>query len=183
MNRQLTKTDLVNQGFNRHSFNDKAGLPEWFLEDENKHYRTNLPVTKEAVDALRARQRALDARPIKKIAEAKARKKHRAALRLEKAQKKAEAINENTDLSEREKAENISKILARSGKKTEKKAPQLVVARGPNRGIKGRPKGTKGRYKMVDARMKKELRAQKRRDKRDGKKRSSGHKRQIPKGY
>lgn len=183
VNRQLTKTDLVNQGFNRHSFNDKAGLPEWFLEDENKHYRTNLPVTKEAVDALRARQRALDARPIKKVAEAKARKKHRAAMRLEKAQKKAEAINENTDLSEREKAENISKILARSGKKTEKKAPQLVVARGPNRGIKGRPKGTKGRYKMVDARMKKELRAQKRRDKRDGKKRSSGHKRQIPKGY
>jgi len=183
VNRQVTKTDLVNQGFNRHSFNDKAGLPEWFLEDENKHYRTNLPVTKEAVDALRARQRALDARPIKKVAEAKARKKHRAAMRLEKAQKKAEAINENTDLSEREKAENISKILARSGKKTEKKAPQLVVARGPNRGIKGRPKGTKGRYKMVDARMKKELRAQKRRDKRDGKKRSSGHKRQIPKGY
>ncbi|WFD27968.1 AdoMet-dependent rRNA methyltransferase spb1 [Malassezia nana] len=183
VNRQVTKTDLVNQGFNRHSFNDKAGLPEWFLEDENKHYRTNLPITKEAVEALRARQRALDARPIKKLAEAKARKKHRAAMRLEKAQKKAEAINENTDLSEREKAENISKILARSSKKTEKKAPQLVVARGPNRGIKGRPKGTKGRYKMVDARMKKELRAQKRRDKRDGKKRSSGHKRQIHKGY
>lgn len=160
VNRQVTKTDLVNQGFNRHSFNEKAGLPEWFLDDENKHYRTNIPISKEAVDALRARQRALDARPIKKIAEAKARKKHRAAMRLEKAQKKAEAINENSDMSEREKAENISKILARSSKKTEKKAPQLVVARGPNRGIKGRPKGTKGRYKMVDPRMKKELRAQ-----------------------
>lgn len=184
VNRQMTKTDLVNQGFNRHSFNDKSGLPEWFLEDENKHYKTNIPLSKEAVEALRARQRALDARPIKKVAEAKARKKHRAAMRLERAQKKAEAINENADLSEREKAENISKIIARSGQKTEKKAPQLVVARGPNRGIKGRPAGTKGRYRMVDRRMKKELRAQKRIDKRNGKKRSSSHrKRQIPKGY
>ncbi|KAL4398927.1 AdoMet-dependent rRNA methyltransferase Spb1 [Malassezia pachydermatis] len=184
VNRKMTKTDLVNQGFNRHSFNDKTGLPEWFLEDENKHYRANIPISKEAVEALRARQRALDARPIKKIAEAKARKKHRAAMRLEKAQKKAEAINENSDMSEREKAENISKILAKSGRKTEKKAPQLVVARGVNRGIKGRPKGTKGRYKMVDPRMKKELRAQKRIAKRDGKKRSSGNRRrQIPKGY
>ena len=184
VNRQMTKTDLVNQGFNRHSFNDKSGLPEWFLEDENKHYRSNMPLSKEAVEALRARQRALDARPIKKVAEAKARKKHRAALRLERAQKKADAINENADLTEREKAENISKIMARSGKKTQKQAPQLVVARGPNRGIKGRPTGTKGRYRMVDRRMKKELRAQKRIDKRDGKKRSSSHhKRQIPKGY
>ena len=58
-----------------------------------------------------------------------------------------------------------------------------MVARGANRGIKGRPKGTKGRYRMVDPRMKKELRAQKRRDQRSGKKRSSGGKPRIPKGY
>lgn len=188
VNRQMTKTDLVNQGFTKHNFNDKGGLPEWFLDDENKHYRANIPVSKEAVDALRARQRALDARPIKKIAEAKARKKHRAAMRLEKAQKRAEAINENSELSEREKAENINKIMARSMAKkagSEKQAPQVVVARGSNRGLKGRPKGTKGRYRMVDPRMKKELRAKKRIDKRDGKKRSSGNKQQrrIPKGY
>lgn len=187
VNRQMTKSDLVDQGFSKHNFNDKSGLPQWFLDDENEHYRTNIPVSKEAVEALRARQRALDARPIKKIAEAKARKKHRAAMRLEKAQKRAEAINENADLTEREKAENINKIMAKSMAKkagSEKKPPQLVVARGANRGIKGRPKGTKGRYRMVDPRMKKELRAQKRKDQRDGKKRSSGHKQQrIPKGY
>ncbi|WFC99938.1 AdoMet-dependent rRNA methyltransferase spb1 [Malassezia yamatoensis] len=188
VNRQVTKSDLIDQGFSKTNFQDKTDLPQWFLDDEDQHYRTNIPISKEAVDALRAKQRALDARPIKKIAEAKARKKHRAAMRLEKAQKRAEAINENADLTEREKAENINKIMAKSMAKkagAEKKAPQLVVARGTNRGIKGRPKGTKGRYRMVDPRMKKELRAQKRRDQRDGKKRSSGHKkqRQIPKGY
>ena len=187
VNRRMTKSDLVDQGFTKHNFNDKSDIPQWFLDDENQHYRSNVPISKEAVDALRAKQRALDARPIKKIAEAKARKKHRAAVRLESAQKRAEAINENADLTEREKAENIDKIMSKSMAKKprgEKKPPQLVVARGANRGIKGRPKGTKGRYRMVDPRMKKELRAQKRRDQRDGKKRSSGHKqRRIPKGY
>ncbi|PKI82385.1 AdoMet-dependent rRNA methyltransferase spb1 [Malassezia vespertilionis] len=187
VNRQMTKSDLIDRGFSKHHFNDKIGAPEWFLEDENKHYRANIPISKEAVEALRAKQRALDARPIKKVAEAKARKKHRVAMRLEKAQKRADAINENTELSEREKAENINKIMARNMAKkagAEHKAPQLVVAKGVNRGVKGRPKGTKGRYKMVDPRMKKELRANKRVAQRDGKRRSSGHKnRRIPNGY
>lgn len=187
VNRQMTKTELVNQGFNKHNFNEKTGLPEWFLDDEGKHYRTNLPITKEAVDALRAKQRALDARPIRKVAEAKARKKHRAVMRLEKAKKRADAINENADLTEREKSENINKILSKSMAKkagSEKKLPQLVVARGANRGLKGRPKGTKGRYRMLDPRMKKEVRAKKRIDKRDGKKTSSSNKkRRIPNGY
>ena len=112
--------------------------------------------------SLRAKQRALDARPIKKVAEAKARKKYKAAKRLENAQKRAEAINENSELTEREKAENIDKVMAKSLRNSGKQRPnvQLVVAKGANRGIRGRPKGTKGRYKMVDARMKKDLRAQ-----------------------
>jgi AdoMet-dependent rRNA methyltransferase SPB1 len=85
VNRQTTKTELVNEGFNRYSLNAKDGLPAWFLDDEGKHYKPNVPVTKEAVAALRARQRALDARPIKKIAEAKARQKFKAAQRLARA--------------------------------------------------------------------------------------------------
>jgi len=75
VNREKTKTQLINDGFNRYSLNSKEGLPSWFLDDEAKYYKTNIPISKEAVDALRAKQRALDARPIKKIAEAKARKK------------------------------------------------------------------------------------------------------------
>src|SRR6267154_28798 len=94
VNRQTTKTHLLNDGFNRYSLNAKDGLPSWFLDDEAKCYKTNIPVTKEAIAALRARQRALDARPIKKIAEAKGRKKLRATQRLEKAMKKADGVNE-----------------------------------------------------------------------------------------
>ncbi|CCF50856.1 hypothetical protein NDA11_006651 [Ustilago hordei] len=185
VNRKITKEDLMDQGFSKNNFVDKDGLPTWFLDDEQKYYKANIPITKEAVQALRERQRALDARPIKKVAEAKARKKMRTLRRLEKAQKKAETINENEDISEKEKSSTINKLLSKSVKGGQKKKEvQLVVAKGVNRGLKGRPKGTKGRYKMVDPRMKKELRAFKRKAKRDGKKLgSSNHKPRAAKGY
>ncbi|KAJ7225420.1 Spb1 C-terminal domain-containing protein [Mycena pura] len=158
VNRQTTKTQLINDGFNRYSLNSKEGLPQWLLDDEAKHYKPNLPVTKEAIAALRAKQRALDARPIKKVAEAKARKKFKAAQRLDKALKKAEGVNATTDMSEREKAQQIEKVMRKglsAGPKARKEV-KVVVAKGSHKGLKGRPKGVKGRYTMVDARMKKE---------------------------
>ena len=54
VNREKTKTQLINDGFNRYSLNSKEDLPSWFLDDESKHYKPNLPVTKEAIDILRA---------------------------------------------------------------------------------------------------------------------------------
>jgi AdoMet-dependent rRNA methyltransferase SPB1 len=158
VNRETTRTQLINDGFSRYSLNSKEDLPPWFLDDEAQHYRPNIPVTKEAVAALRAKQRALDARPIKKVAEAKARKKLKAAQRLERAMKKAEGVNDAGDLTEREKAQQIEKLMRRgaaSGKK--RKEVKVVVAKGAHKGIKGRPKGVKGRYHMVDARMRKEV--------------------------
>ena len=157
MNRQKTRTELVNDGFSRYSLNAKDGLPAWFLDDEQKHYKSNLPITKEAVAALRAKMRALDARPIKKVAEAKARKKFKAAQRLEKAMKKAEGVNETADMTEREKAKQIEKLMQKGVKATKRKEVKVVVARGAHKGLKGRPKGVKGRYLMVDPRMKKEV--------------------------
>ena len=157
VNREKTRTQLINEGFNRYSLNSKEGLPSWFLDDESKYYRPNIPVTKEAILAIRAKQRALDARPIKKVAEAKARKKYKAAQRLQKAMKKAEGISSTTDMSEREKAQQIEKLMRKGLSKGKKKQVTLVVARGVNKGQKGRPKGVKGRYMMVDSRMKKEV--------------------------
>ena len=165
VNRQKTKTDLLNDGFTRYALNSKEGLPAWFLDDESKHYTPNLPITKEAVAALRAKQRALDARPIKKVAEAKARKKLKAAQRLERAMKKAEGVTQTEEMSEREKARQVEKLLARGASKGKRKEVKVVVAKGAHKGIKGRPKGVKGRYTMVDSRMRKELRAKKRKEK------------------
>ncbi|KAJ1737527.1 AdoMet-dependent rRNA methyltransferase spb1 [Coemansia sp. Benny D160-2] len=164
-NRKTTKHDLIDKHFNRYTFNDSAGLPEWFVDDENKNNKPMLPVTKEAVRMLREKLRALDARPIKKVAEARARKKMRVAKRVANMQKKAENVIANEDMTEAEKARNIDRMIKRATKAKPTAKPKLVIARNSNRGLKGRPRGVKGKYKMVDARMKKDLRAQKKREK------------------
>ncbi|KAJ2403890.1 AdoMet-dependent rRNA methyltransferase spb1, partial [Coemansia sp. RSA 2530] len=90
-NRKTNKHDLIDKHFNRYTFNDSRDLPDWFVDDEQQHNKPSLPVTKEAVRMLREKLKALDARPIKKVAEAKARKKMRAAKRVANVQKKAES--------------------------------------------------------------------------------------------
>lgn len=45
------------------------------MEDESKHNQRQLPVSKEVVADYKARMKEINARPVKKIAEAKARKK------------------------------------------------------------------------------------------------------------
>jgi AdoMet-dependent rRNA methyltransferase SPB1 len=156
------KGDIVDDGFNRFAFRDSDGLPEWFIDDEGKHSTPVRPTTKAAALAIREKMRAINARPIKKVMEAKGRKKYKAAQRLEKLRKKSALLAEDDALSERDKAGAIARLMSRATKKRPKQEVKLVVAKGPNRGISGRPKGVKGKYKIVDARMKKDVRAEKR---------------------
>lgn len=157
---QKTKHELINDGFNRYTFRDQEGLPEWFLDDEKQHSKINKPITKEAALAIKEKMRQLNARPIKKVMEAKGRKKMRALARLEKLKKKSDLINEDSDKSEKDKAEEISKLMRRLTKK-QKTKPQVtyVYAKGSNKGLSGRPKGIKGKYRMVDGVSKNEQRA------------------------
>ncbi|PHH82788.1 hypothetical protein CDD83_3176 [Cordyceps sp. RAO-2017] len=159
---QKTSHEAIDDGFNKLSFRDRDGLPEWFLEDESKHDKPTKPITRAAAQAIKEKLRAFNARPIKKVREAKARKKLKVAQKLERLKKKSDVLANDEGMTEKEKAESIAKLLSRATRKKPAKPAKLVVARGPNRGIQGRPKGVKGRYRMVDPRMKKELRAQKR---------------------
>ncbi|KAJ5401883.1 Ribosomal RNA methyltransferase Spb1 C-terminal [Penicillium crustosum] len=163
-------SDIVDDGFNRFAFRDVDGLPEWFLDDEGKHSKPVRPTTKAAAAAIREKMRAINARPIKKVMEAQGRKKYKAAQRLEKLRKKSALLAEDDALSERDKAGAIARLMSRATKKKPKQEVKLVVAKGPNRGISGRPKGVKGKYKIVDARMKKDVRAEKRLAKKKSKK-------------
>lgn len=119
-----------------------------FQKDEEKHSKINIPITKAAVELMKTRAKDLDARPIKKIAEAKFRKQFRAQRRAEKFQKQANEMAENEDVPESSKAKNIVKLMAKAKTKKEGKKPCLVVAKGTTKGIQGRPKGVKGRYKV-----------------------------------
>ncbi|KAF1972548.1 hypothetical protein BU23DRAFT_534855 [Bimuria novae-zelandiae CBS 107.79] len=156
-----TKAELLDDSFNRYSLRDVEGLPDWFLDDENKHSKIQRPTTAAASAAIKEKLRALNARPIKKVREAKARKKFKAAQRLEKLKKKSAMLADEEGLTEKEKAQSIARLMSRAAKKKPKQKVTVVVARGFNKG-KGRPGGTKGKYKMVDPRLKKDVRAEKR---------------------
>lgn len=159
---EKTVHDLIDEGWNKDSFKDREGLPEWFLDDENRHSKPHRPITAAAASAIKQKLRALNARPIKKVREAKDRKKFKAAQRLEKLRKKSALIQDEEGMTEKDKAHSITKLLSKASRKKPRKQVKVVVARGGNRGIAGRPRGVKGRYKIVDARLKKDTRAEKR---------------------
>ncbi|KAK3905288.1 Spb1 C-terminal domain-containing protein [Staphylotrichum tortipilum] len=154
--------DIMDEGYNKYAFKDRDGLPDWFLDDEGRHDKPHKPITKEAASAIKEKLRAYNARPIKKVAEARARKKFKQAQKLEKLKKKADLLAGDEGMSEKEKATSIAKLISAAGRKKRRQPVKVVKAQGLNRGLSGRPKGVKGRYKMVDPRMKKEMRALKR---------------------
>ncbi|KAK8768989.1 hypothetical protein V5799_014547 [Amblyomma americanum] len=157
---QKAKRDIIDSGYNRYTFNDDD-LPKWFVEEEKKHSKKLMPETAEMVAEYRAQMKAVNARPIKKVAEAKARKKLRAARKLEKARKRAETITEKLDMTDAEKAQQIRAIYKKVlGKKDDKKVTYLVAKKASGRKVR-RPPGVKGRFKVVDPRMKKDLRKKK----------------------
>ena len=156
------REDLIESGYNRWAHNDE-GLPEWFVSDEVKYYQKQIPVSKEMVAEYRAQLREINARPIKKIAEAKARKKQKALRKLAKARKRAEGVTDTEDMTDREKMKHIKQIYKKAGVLGKKKPEvKYVVAK---RGLAGkravRPAGVKGPYRQVDPRMKKDNRASK----------------------
>jgi len=103
------KQMAIDDAYNRNAFNDDE-LPEWFHDDEKKHRMANIPVTKEDMVLYREKMKEIDARPIKKVAEAKARKKHKTTKKLERVKKQAAAIADSEDISEKQKLTQITKL-------------------------------------------------------------------------
>lgn len=89
---EKTVHDIIDEGYNKYAFKDRDGLPDWFMDDEGKHDKPHKPISKEAANAIKEKLRAYNARPIKKVAEARARKKFKQAQKLEKLRKKADTL-------------------------------------------------------------------------------------------
>ncbi|KAJ1072111.1 hypothetical protein K5549_013978 [Capra hircus] len=159
------KRDLIDDSFSRYTFNEDEGeLPDWFVQEEKQHRIRQLPVDKKEVEHYRKRWREINARPIKKVAEAKARKKRRMLKKLEQTKKKAEAVVNTVDISEREKVAQLRSLYKKAGLGKEKRQVTYVVAKkGVGRKVR-RPAGVRGHFKVVDSRMKKDQRAQQRKE-------------------
>ncbi|CAL4065143.1 unnamed protein product, partial [Meganyctiphanes norvegica] len=158
------KRDITDAAWNRYMFGGLDDLPKWFTEDERKHNMPQIEVDREDLKMYRERSKDVNVRSIKKVVEAKARKARRVKKRVEKTRKKAENITENADMSEREKALEVKRLYAKAmAPMTKKKETKYVVMKKSGGGAK--PKGQKGPYKMVDKRMKKEVKAKKRSEK------------------
>lgn len=150
MLRKKTRETMLDDAYNKYMFHD-VGLPKWFVDEEKKHSQPIKPVTKEEVAAMKAQFKEIDARPAKKVAQAKARKKRVAMRTLEKVRKKANSISDLPDINERSKTKMIDQLYKKATPKRPKK--ELVVAK---KGVQ--VKAGKGKL-LVDRRMKKDSRA------------------------
>lgn len=150
MLRKKQREQILDDAYNKYMFDDE-GLPNWFVEDEKRHRQPMKPVTREEVAAMRAQFKEIDARPSKKVAEAKARKKRVAMKKLDKARQKADAIADQNDINEKSKRKMIDQIYRKAMPKKPQK--EYVVAK---KGVQVR--AGKGKV-LVDPRMKKDKRA------------------------
>ncbi|XP_004250419.1 uncharacterized protein [Solanum lycopersicum] len=150
MLKKRPREEMIDDAYNRYMFHDE-GLPKWFVDEEKRNFQPVKPVTKEEIAAMRAQFKAIDARPAKKVAEAKARKKRAAHRKLEKFRKKANTISDQTEISEGSKRKMIEQLY-RKASSTKKPEREYVVAK---KGVQ--VKVGKGKV-LVDPRMKKDAR-------------------------
>jgi AdoMet-dependent rRNA methyltransferase SPB1 len=164
--RKRSREKMINDSYSRYTWADPPDMPGWFRDNETMFNSRPLPITKAQVDEFKNKLKAINARPIKKIAEAKARKKANAVRRWSKMQQKAEVIANTDGGSQADKLRSIAKLYKKSDPKS--KNPDKIYMVSKKGGGQVRGKGTKGRGKIVnvDKRLKTDMRGARRADRR-----------------
>lgn len=158
--RRKERQQFIDNAYNRYAFNDKG--PEWFEDDERKHNKPSKPITREDVRKMKEKFKEINAAPMKKVLEAQFRKKRKMKEKLEKVKEKATAVADNPDLSNTEKAKELQKLYKKASGKESRKRIYIVGKKG-SRMVSGR--SGNAHVKVVDTRMKKDLKKQKQAEK------------------
>lgn len=156
------KEAILHSSINRFSFyrdEDPRTLPRWFVDDEERNCKPEVPLTAEEIQLQRARVEALNARPIKKVREALARKRMRAYSRLKQLTTKADTLAARTDISEREKVTILEKAAAKMHRRESKTKKRVILSNRNKVGaLSSAGRRDKRGVKHIDRRMKKDLR-------------------------
>ncbi|CAI5736107.1 unnamed protein product [Hyaloperonospora brassicae] len=156
MVRKSKAKDLIDASYNRYTWNDSEAMPDWFVDDEEKHYRPQLPIPKNVLAQMKERFMEMATKPVKKVAEARGRKQRLQMKKLKAAKKKATDIANLPDMSTREKLKAIDRAMKGTHVKKESKV-YVVSTRGGTKTAGGKKAG-KGKVKLVDPRMKSDKR-------------------------
>lgn len=148
------KRTMIEDSHGRYSWGDAKTLPDWFNHDEKKHMKKVVSIPMPLLKTVKGKGATSGGRDIKKVAEAKARKKKRAEKQLRMAKKSATALAENSEMSDKQKLRAIQKAM--KGSKVAKPGKVYVVAK-KNGSTEVSGKGGSGKFKFVDKRMKSDM--------------------------
>lgn len=165
MLRKKERRELLEMGVNRYNYPEKPEeLPEWFRDDETKHSQIIEPVTKEEVLAEKLRLKEINAKPPKKVIEAKYRNKLRLVKKMKKFKSQADQIFETEGLDQKTKVQTIDKLKRKTLFMANKQTKKVIPVRGFRTSAPVSRKTAGKRYKTVDTRLKKDTKAQKRQE-------------------
>ena len=167
MVRKKSRLAVIEAGYNRNSRDDPEGLPDWFTEEETRFNRKQLPLTKELMAQYRAKMREINARPIRKEAEAQGRRKRRMEKKMTSfRQQAASLVPEDGDEGSANfggihKAKQIVRGMKAIKKEGKRKTVFLAVQRkgGASKQVGG-DGGRGAKVAMVDRRLKKDRRGE-----------------------
>jgi len=164
MLRKKFRTEMIDASFSRYARDDDESiLPSWFLEDEAKHHLPNINLTKDEVAEEKRQLMEWNARPSKKVTEAKARKRARLARAMNKVKAKAQVVA-GQEISEGAKMRQIQKMYSKE--KAKHKEEKTYVVNRKVTTVQGAKAGRN--VKMVDSRMRADTRNQKKKKKGKG---------------
>jgi len=165
MLRRSRKKALVDASYNRFTWNDSKDLPSWFVDDERQHNKPQIPIPPALLEQIKTKFQMTGTKSIRKVVEAKDRKKKHAQAKLKAAKKSATSLAENSEMSEKQKLRAIQKAMKTT--KIDRPGKVYVVSKRSAGGSTSTKVGQgKGMLKFVDKRMRADTRGEKASEKR-----------------